>query len=160
MTGFLIRTAANGDEKTIVALLRELAHYERIGERFKLTEAAVARDMLGPQARCYCELAWFGSEPVGIMTSYPIYSSFAAARGVFLEDLYVRAAFRGKGFGKALLRHLAQRAVRDGAHYIDWFVLDWNEPSIAFYESAGAEPVRGWLSYRLSGVALGRLAGR
>lgn len=159
MTGFSIRHATKGDEGAIVALLRELADYEKIADRFKLTEAAVERDMLRPQACCHCDLAWYGAEAIGVMTSYAIYSSFAAARGLFLEDLYIRSAFRGRGLGKAMLVHLAQRAVREGARYIDWFVLDWNRPSIAFYERAGAEPVKGWLSYRLSGEELKRLAG-
>ncbi len=159
MTGFSIRSAAQGDENAIVALLREFAEYEKISDRFKLTQAAVERDMLGPQACCNCEIAWFGKEPVGVMTWYGIYSSFASARGLFLEDLYLRPGHRGRGFGKAMLTHLARRAASEGARYIDWFVLDWNRGSIAFYESAGAEPVQGWLSYRLSGEALSRLAG-
>jgi GNAT superfamily N-acetyltransferase len=158
MSGFSIRSAIRGDEGVIVALLRELAEYEKIADRFKLTEAAVERDMMGPQSTCSCELAWFGAEPIGVMTWYPIYSSFAAARGMFLDDLYLRPAYRGRGFGKAMLAHLARRAAFEGARYIDWFVLDWNRPSIAFYENAGAKPVTGWLSYRLTGEALNRLA--
>jgi GNAT superfamily N-acetyltransferase len=159
MTAFSIRAAAKGDEDAIVALLKELAEYEKIADRFKLTEAAVECDMIGPQACCSCEIAWFGAEPVGVMTWYAIYSSFASARGLFLEDLYLRPGYRGRGFGKAMLAHLARRAASEGARYIDWFVLDWNRRSIAFYESLGAGPVRGWLSYRLSGEALSRLAG-
>lgn len=158
MTALLIRSAARGEEAVIVALLRELAAYEKIADRFRLTEDAVERDMLGPQASCCCELAWFGTEPVGVMTWYRIYSSFAAARGLFLEDLYLRPSYRGRGFGKAMLANLARRAASEGARYIDWFVLDWNRPSIAFYENAGAEPVRGWQSYRLSGDALSKLS--
>jgi GNAT superfamily N-acetyltransferase len=158
MTAFSVRTAVAGEERVIVCLLQELAEYEKIADRFKLTEAAAARDFLGPQARCSCELALIGADPIGVMTWYPIYSSFAAERGIFLEDLYLRTEYRGRGFGNAMFAHLARRAVAEGAHYIDWFVLDWNKPSIAFYEHAGAEPVHGWLSYRLSGEALARLA--
>jgi diamine N-acetyltransferase len=158
MTAFSIRCAAKGDEGAIVVLLRELAEYEKIADRFRLTETAVERDMLAPQACCSCELALLGAEPIGVMTWYVIYSSFAATRGLFLEDLYLRPAYRGRGFGKAMLAHLARRAACEGAAYIDWFVLDWNRPSVAFYESVGAEPVTGWLSYRLSGEALSRLA--
>jgi len=158
MTALLIRSATRGEENVIVTLLRELAAYEKIADRFKLTENAVERDMLGPQASCCCDLAWFGSEAIGVMTWYRIYSSFAAARGLFLEDLYLRPEYRGRGFGKAMLAHLARRATSEGARYIDWFVLDWNRPSIAFYDSAGAEPVIGWQSYRLSGEALSKLS--
>jgi GNAT superfamily N-acetyltransferase len=159
MSALSIRHAAQGDEDLVLTLLRELAVYEKIEDRFKLTREAIARDFVGPSPRCYCELAFAGDEPVGVMTWYRIYSSFAAARGIFLEDLFVRPEFRGKGFGKALLAHLAKQAVSENAHYVDWFVIDWNEPSIEFYESLRAEQIKGWLSYRLSGNALEDLAG-
>ncbi len=158
MSGLQIRRARAGDEDLILMLLRELAVYEKIEDRFGLTRADLSRDFLGPQPRCFCELAFLGAEPVGVMTWYPIYSSFAAARGIFLEDLFVRPVHRGKGFGKGLFTHLAKRAVSEGARYIDWFVLDWNKPSIDFYERLKAEPVQGWLSYRLGTSALEELA--
>jgi GNAT superfamily N-acetyltransferase len=160
MSALEIRRARAGDEELILALLRELAVYEKIEDRFRLTREVIAKDFLCAEPRCFCDLAFAGDDPVGVMTSYPIYASFSAARGIFLEDLFVRPAFRGKGFGKALLTHLAKRAVADGARYIDWFVIDWNKPSIDFYESLGAESIKGWLSYRLGTSALERLAGR
>jgi len=159
MSTLEIRRARAGDEDLILTLLRELAVYEKIEDRFRLTREVIASDFLCAGPHCFCDLAFLGGDPVGVMTSYPIYASFSAARGIFLEDLFVRPAFRGKGFGKALLTHLARRAVADGARYIDWFVIDWNKPSIDFYESLGAESPKGWLSYRLGTSALERLAG-
>jgi GNAT superfamily N-acetyltransferase len=158
MTALTIRHASAGDESLILTLLRELAVYEKIEDRFRMTRESLARDFLCQSPRCFCELAFEGDDAVGVMTWYRVYSSFAAVRGIFLEDLYVRPAHRGKGYGKALLAHLAKQAVSENACYIDWFVLDWNKPSIDFYESLRAEQIKGWLSYRLSGEALDDLA--
>lgn len=158
MNALTIRRAQAGEEALVLTLLHELAVYERIAGKFRITASDIARDFLGPEPRCFCELAFDGPEPAGVMTWYPIYSSFAAARGIFLEDLFVRPAQRGKGLGRALLVHLARQAAAEGARYIDWYVLDWNKPSIDFYERLGAEPVKGWLSYRLAGAALDELS--
>jgi GNAT superfamily N-acetyltransferase len=157
MSGLTIKRAGAGDEALALAMLRELAVYEKIEERFKLTLEALTRDFLGPAPLCYCELAYVDAEPIGVMTWYRVYSSFIAARGIFLEDLYVRPAKRGQGYGRDLLAHLAKQAMSDGARFIEWQVLDWNKPSIDFYERLGAAPLKGWLSYRLSGDALAEL---
>jgi GNAT superfamily N-acetyltransferase len=158
MSGFAIRRAVAGDEELVLALLHELAVYEKIEDRFKLTREAITRDFLGPSPLCFCDLAFLGGEPIGVMTWYRVYSSFIAARGIFLEDLYVRPTRRGQGYGRDLLAHLAKQAVSESARYIEWLVLDWNKPSIDFYERLGATPLKGWLSYRLGGDALGDLA--
>jgi GNAT superfamily N-acetyltransferase len=104
-------------------------------------------------------LAFEGATPVGVASWYWIYASFAATRAIYLEDLFVRPATRGKGYGKALLAHLAKTAVDAGASRVDWSVLDWNKPSIDFYDSLGAKPHDGWLVYRLEGEALRKLGG-
>jgi GNAT superfamily N-acetyltransferase len=158
MTPLTIRRARPGDEDLALALLRELAVYEKIEDRFKLTREIFAKDFLGDDPRCFCELAFAGEEPAGVMTWYRTYASFSAQRGLFLEDLFVRPRHRGRGFGKTLLQWLAHTAVREGAGHIDWFVLDWNKPSIDFYDGLGAVPMTGWLSYRLRGEALAALA--
>ncbi|HEY5046741.1 MAG TPA: GNAT family N-acetyltransferase [Rhizomicrobium sp.] len=157
MSGLAIRRARAGDEATVLELLHELAVYEKIAHRFRLTREIITRDFFGSEPRCFCELGFLGAEPVGVMTWYRTYASFSAACGIFLEDLFVRQSHRGRGFGKMLLAHLAAQAVSDDARYIDWFVLDWNTPSIAFYERLRAEQAKGWLSYRLSGDALEQL---
>ena len=158
VTTLTIRRARPGDEDLALTLLRELAVYEKIEDRFKLTREIFAKDFLGEDPHCFCEMAFAGQDAVGVMTWYRTYASFSARRGIFLEDLFVRPAFRGHGFGKALLQWLAQTAVREGAGHIDWFVLDWNKPSIDFYESLRAEQMKSWLSYRLRSDALADLA--
>lgn len=155
MSDFSLRAATAADAPVIVALLRELAAYEKLLDRFHLTEAAVVRDMLGDA--CSCDLAWLGSAACGIASWFWTYKSFGARRGLFVEDLYVRPDFRGHGLGRSLLAHLAAKAKAAGG-FLEWQVLDWNAPSIAFYKSLGAKPVDAWLNYRLDGEGLERLA--
>jgi GNAT superfamily N-acetyltransferase len=155
MSDFSIRAAQNADAPAIVSLLAELAGYEKLQDRFVLTEEMVRRDMLGDA--CHCDLAFAGDVACGIATWFWTYKSFRARRGLFVEDLYVRPEFRGRGLGKSLLSALAAKARADGG-FLEWQVLDWNVPSIAFYQSLGATPVQDWLTYRLEGEELGRLA--
>jgi GNAT superfamily N-acetyltransferase len=158
MTGLSIRRAKAGDEDLILTLLYELAEYEKLTHAFKLTKAVIARDFFAATPLAYCDLAYCEGEPVGLATWYWTYASFAAARGIYLEDLYVRAAMRGRGFGKALLALLAKEARDAGAVRVEWSVLNWNKPSIDFYEGIGAKPNTEWTIYRLDGNALAALA--
>ena len=158
MSDFSIRAAIAADAPVILALLRELADYEKLLHELRLSEALILRDMTGGDAACRCDIAWKGDEAAGIVVWYWIYRSFRARRGLYLEDLFVRPAFRGRGLGRMLLRHLAGTAVTAGADFMDWKVLDWNTPSIAFYRSLGAAQVPDWLDYRLEGPALEKLA--
>jgi len=158
MSGLMIRAGASGDENIVHALLYELAQYEKLTDRFLLTPKIIAQDFFGSDAACFCDLAFLDGAAVGVMIWYPIYMSFSASRGLFLEDLFVRPACRGRGVGKALLAHLAKRALVERHPAIGWLVLDWNQPSIDFYESLRAERAKGWFSYRLSGEALEDLA--
>lgn len=157
MDQFSIRPSQLGDEALILQLLLELAEYEKLLEKFHVSEDVIRRDYLGPQPLLHCDLAFEGGAPVGVATWYWKYSSFAARRAIFLEDLFVRPEFRGKSYGKALLRHLARRAIAAGAKNVEWSVLEWNKPSIDFYDSLGARPVEGWIVYGLEGEALNRL---
>lgn len=154
MTDLTIRTAKPSEAPAILALLRELADYEKAPE-FSLNEEAVLRDMFG--AACHCELAFRGDDCVGIAAWFWIYKSFRGRRGLYVEDLYVRPSHRGRGAGKALLAHLAAKA-RQANGFLEWQVLDWNSRAIAFYESLGATPVAEWRNYRLEGDALEALA--
>lgn len=152
---FSIRAATESDSQAIVSLLRELADYEKLAAGFVLDEAAVVRDMLGTV--CHTDLVIMDGEAVGIAAWFWIYRSFGAARGVYLEDLYVRTGFRGRGIGRALLAHLAGKATAvDG--FMEWQVLDWNAPAIEFYKSLGAVPRDSWINYRLTGEPLRKLA--
>jgi GNAT superfamily N-acetyltransferase len=154
-----IRPARKGEEALILSLLTELADYEKLLDKFHITLDVIRRDYLGEQPLLNCDLAFDGEAPAGMASWYWMYSSFAAKRAIYLEDLFVRPAFRGKGYGKSLLAHLARTAVQAGAERIDWSVLDWNKPSIDFYEGIGARAVTGWYVYRLEAEALQTLGG-
>lgn len=154
MSDFLLRAAQPSDAPMILALLQELADYEK-APFFNLTEDAVCRDMFG--GACHCELAFRGEDATGIATWFWIYKSFRARRGLYVEDLFVRPQHRGQGLGKALLTKLGTKA-REANGFLEWQVLDWNSRAIAFYESLGARPVAEWHNYRLEGAALEALA--
>jgi GNAT superfamily N-acetyltransferase len=157
VSSLTIRRARRGEAALILTLLRELAEYEKLLGSFHITEEVIRRDYLGEPALLNCDLAFAGGEPVGFATWYWTYASFAAARGIFLEDLYVRSKFRGQGHGKELLAHLARTAVAANAVRVEWSVLDWNKPSIEFYELLGARRHDGWYMYRLEHDALKKL---
>jgi GNAT superfamily N-acetyltransferase len=158
MGTFIIRAAKKGDEALVVTLLRELAEYEKLLDRFHITPEIVVRDYLGERPLLFCELAFEGEKPAGIATWFWTYGSFAAKRRIFLGDLFVRPEFRGRYYGKSLLANLAKRVLAHGGSGVDWDVLDWNKPSIDFYDGLGAEPNKGWIAYGISGDALTRLA--
>jgi GNAT superfamily N-acetyltransferase len=157
MPDFTIRPAAAQDAALVLDLLTELAAYEKLLAKFTLTREAILRDFFGADSPVRCELAFENEEAVGIVTWYWTYASFVAARGLYLEDLFVRPAWRGKGYGKALLQYLAAKAVGVGAYRLEWLVLDWNAPAIEFYKGIGARPLEGWYTYRLEGAALQKL---
>jgi GNAT superfamily N-acetyltransferase len=157
MAEFQIQPAKADDTDVILALLRELAVYEKLTDKFKITPAIIARDYFCERPLIYCDLLFAGDAPAGIATWHWTYSSFAAARALYLEDLFVRPQYRGRGYGKALLAHLAQTAVKAGAERMEWSVLPWNTPSIEFYELLGAERMIDWHIYRLTGAALQKL---
>ncbi len=159
MTDFLIRRARQGEEEIVLTLLTELAEYEKLLPVFHVTAEVIRRDYLSDAPLLNCDLLFDGAEPAGLATWYWIYASFAARRAIYLEDLFVRPTHRGKGYGKALLAHLAKTAVEAGAARIDWSVLDWNKPSIDFYDALGARQHAGWFTYRLEGAALAKLGG-
>jgi GNAT superfamily N-acetyltransferase len=158
MSALSIRKARTGDEDAIYRLLHGLAEYEKLLWRFHVTREAVVRDYLCDNPLIHCELAFEGEAPAGIATWFWTYAGFAAKRGLYIEDLFVFPEFRGRRYGKALLAHLAKIAAQSGAIRIDWNVLDWNQPSIDFYESLGAKPQEGGIYYRLEGDAMKKLA--
>jgi GNAT superfamily N-acetyltransferase len=155
-----IRPAREDEAGLVYQLLHELAVYEKLDtpELFLLTPEIVARDFFGPARRVQADLAFWDGQPAGICLWLRTYSSFKAATGIFLEDIFVREAMRGHGIGKAFFVHLATIAAAEKAVRIDWSVLDWNEKAIGFYRGLGAGPYDGWTNYRLSGDALAALA--
>jgi GNAT superfamily N-acetyltransferase len=160
MTVFSIRQAAPGDEAIVVALLRALAEYEHLLERFHITPDVVRRDYFCDNPPIFCDLLFEGEQPAGIATWCWTYGSFAAARKIYLCDLFVPPEFRGRHYGQALIGNLARRVIEKGGAGIDWEVLDWNKPSIDFYDSLGATAIKNWNAYNLAGEALAKAARR
>jgi GNAT superfamily N-acetyltransferase len=144
----------------IFSLVRELADYEKLSHEVEATEAGVAAALFGDNPRLFCEIAEWDGEPVGFAVWFLNFSTFSGRHGIYLEDLFVRPAFRGKGVGKALLACLAGKCVANGWSRLQWAVLDWNAPSIAFYKSLGAVMVDDWKICRINGPALTALAGQ
>jgi GNAT superfamily N-acetyltransferase len=155
----VIRAAEPGDAPVILAFIRELADYERLLHEVKTSLSDVEALLFAAAPRAFCDIAETPAGPVGLALWFYSVSTFEGRHGLYLEDLYVRPAARGLGVGKALLAALARRCVREGLARLEWSVLDWNAPAIAFYNSLGAAAKTEWITRRLSGEALARLAG-
>ncbi|KOG54212.1 GCN5 family acetyltransferase [Streptomyces griseoflavus] len=155
----MIRTATVDDVPVIHAMIRELAAYEREPDAAKATEAQLREALFGEHPAAFALLAEDAEGPVGFALWFRNFSTWTGTHGVYLEDLYVRPEARGGGHGKALLAALAEICVERGYARFEWSVLDWNEPSIGFYRSIGAEPMDEWTVFRLTGDALHNLAG-
>jgi GNAT superfamily N-acetyltransferase len=156
--GLTIRAATPADRDLVFSFIRELAEYERLLDQVEATAGDIERVLFAPHPRAFCDIAAYDGEPAGFALWFYNFSTFRGRHGIYLEDLFVRPALRGKGVGKALLAHLAKRAVAEGCARVEWWVLDWNEPSIKFYECLGAIPMEEWTVFRLTGDALKRLA--
>jgi GNAT superfamily N-acetyltransferase len=157
-TQLVIRDTTARDAGLILQFIRDLAEYERAPEKVVATEADLIRDGFSGQPKFRVVIAEWEGSPAGFALFFYNYSTWDGRPGLFLEDLFVRPAFRGKGIGKALLLHLARIAVRENCSRYVWNVLDWNTPAIEFYESLGAKVLREWLVMRVDGEALKRLA--
>ncbi|HEY3697641.1 GNAT family N-acetyltransferase [Phenylobacterium sp.] len=157
--GLEIRPAGPGDLAVVYGFVRALADYEHLLDKVTATEADLGRDLFGPAPRVFADLVEIDGAPAGFALWYYSYSSFVGRHGIYLEDLFVVPEARGRGAGKALLRTLARRCVAEGLGRLEWAVLDWNAPSIAFYDSLGAAALDDWIVRRLTGGALKALAG-
>lgn len=152
------RVASPADIPLILEFIRDLAEYERLLHEVEATEADIRRDLFGENPRCFCDIAEDNGRPVGFALWFYNYSTFRGRAGIYLEDLFVKPDFRGGGAGKALLRRLARRCVDADLGRLEWAVLNWNAPSIAFYDSLGASAKDDWTVRRLDGDALVKLA--
>jgi GNAT superfamily N-acetyltransferase len=161
-TAISVRPAAPADVPLILKLVRELAEYERALDQVVATEESLHRFLFGKgYGRGPLVEALVGEldgRPEGFALYFSNFSTWLATSGIYLEDLFVRPAVRGRGLGKALLVRLAQIAVERGCGRLEWAVLNWNEPAIGFYRSLGAEPLDEWTVFRLSGDSLRRVA--
>jgi GNAT superfamily N-acetyltransferase len=154
----IIRRARPDEAGLVLALVRELADYEKLSHEVVATEAGIAEALFGKNPRLFCDIAECNSEVAGFAAWFVNFSTFSGRHGIYLEDLFVRPALRGRGIGKALLVNLARECVANGWSQLQWAVLDWNAPSIAFYKSLGAVMMDEWTLCRLTRPALASLA--
>mgnify|MGYP003341940914 FL=1 len=155
----MIRPATSADVAAIHALIVELAIYEREPDAVVATVEQIQENLFGADPVAYCHVAEIDGQVVGIAIWFLNYSTWLGKAGLYLEDLFVKPEFRSKGLGLKLMKTLAQICVERGYERFQWWVLDWNEPSINFYKSIGAEAMDQWTVYRLSGDALKNFAG-
>jgi GNAT superfamily N-acetyltransferase len=157
----MIRPAEPADVPVLLALVRELAEYEREPDAVEATEELLAAALFGPDAVASCHVAVDDAgEVVGMALWYVTFSTWKGRPGIWLEDLYVRPPARGRGHATALLQALAAVCVERGYPRFEWWVLDWNESAHAFYRSVGARPQDEWTTWRLDGEALQELGSR
>jgi len=154
----VIRRARPDEAGLVLSLVRELAEYEKLLHEVDATEADIAEALFADHPRLFCEIAEWNGEVAGFAVWFLNFSTFSGRSGLYLEDLFVRPALRGKGIGKALLVHLARECVKNGWSRLQWSVLDWNTPSIEFYQSLGAVLMDEWTVCRVGGAALTALA--
>lgn len=153
-----LRDATRADVPLMLEYVRELAEYERAEEKVVARAEDLERHLFGERPVAFAVMAEWGEAPAGWAIWFYNFSTWEGRPGLYLEDLFVRPAFRGRGVGKALLKHLAAVALDEGCTRYVWQVLDWNTPSLEFYEAMGATVLREWLTCRVEGEALRRLA--
>ncbi|MBQ3035708.1 MAG: GNAT family N-acetyltransferase [Lachnospiraceae bacterium] len=157
MNNFTIRQANINDVSTILSFIKALAEYEDMSDQVVATEELL-KEWLFEKKKAEVLLAMEGDTPVGFALYFYNFSTFLGRAGIYLEDLFVKEEYRGKGYGKALLKELARIAVSQGCGRLEWCCLDWNQPSIDFYLSLGARPLDDWTQYRVTGDTLKALA--
>ena len=158
--GFRIRPAVAEDVPLILDFIRELADYEKLSPEVVATEDLLDETLFGDRKVAEVILGYFGAKPVSFALFFHNFSTFLGRPGIYLEDLYVKPEMRGRGIGKTMLAYLAHLARERRCGRLEWWVLDWNEPAIAFYKSIGAVPMDQWTVHRLTGEALDQLADR
>ena len=156
---FRIRTAEAADTGLILQFIRELAEYEQLLDEVVATEE-ILRGSLFEKRQAHVIIGEYKGEPVGFALYFHNFSTFLGRANIYLEDLYIREAFRGLGLGRAMFACLAAITLESGGGRLEWWCLDWNEPSIAFYKRMGARAMDEWTVYRVAGDALDKLAAR
>ena len=155
---FEIRPATEGDAPVVLSFIKKLAVYEKLAHNVTSTEETLRETLFGERRYAEVVIGYHGGEPVGFALFFHNYSTFLGKPGIYLEDLFVDEEHRGKGFGKALLVHLARLTRERKCGRLEWAVLNWNEPSINFYRALGAAPMNEWTVFRVTGEALDKLA--
>ena len=152
-----IRPAKSEEVGEVLQLIQDLATYEKAPEQVEASKEDLLNTIFAKEPRVFCDLVEVDGQIAGMAIWFLNYSTWQAKHGIYLEDLYIKPEFRAKGYGKALLKHLAQICDKEGYGRLQWWVLDWNSPAIEFYRSFGAEAMDEWTVYRTSGQALKNL---
>jgi GNAT superfamily N-acetyltransferase len=158
MNELKIRNSTKEDVPLILQFIKEIADYEKLAHEVITTEKILTESLFGERKSAEVVIGEFEGQPVGYAIFFHNFSTFLGKKGLYLEDLFVRPQFRGKGFGKKLLLHLVQIAQDRNCGRMEWSVLDWNTPAIEFYNSLGAKPMDGWTVYRLDEKAMTKLS--
>jgi GNAT superfamily N-acetyltransferase len=156
--GFEIRAATAADAPVILLFIKQLAAYEKLSREVVATETAIRETLFGLRRVAEVAIGYLNEKPVGFVLFFHNYSTFLAQPGIYIEDLLVDENYRRRGFGRALLLYVARLAQERGCGRLEWSVLDWNEPAIAFYKKLGAVAMSDWTMYRVTGDNLTRLA--
>ena len=149
-----IRPAKREEVGEVLQLIQDLATYEKAPDQVEASEDDLLNTIFAKDPRVFCDLVEVDGQIAGMAIWFLNYSTWQAKHGIYLEDLYIKPEFRARGYGKALLKHLAQICDKEGYGRLQWWVLDWNSPAIEFYRSFGAEAMDEWTVYRTSGQAL------
>jgi len=149
-----IRPAKSEEVGEVLQLIQDLATYEKAPEQVEASKEDLLNTIFAKEPRVFCDLVEVDGQIAGMAIWFLNYSTWQAKHGIYLEDLYIKPEFRARGYGKALLKHLAQICDKEGYGRLQWWVLDWNSPAIEFYRSFGAEAMDEWTVYRTSGQAL------
>jgi GNAT superfamily N-acetyltransferase len=158
MKRLAIRRAEPDDSDTLLGFIRELAEYEKLLHAVVADAQKIRMSLFGPHAKSRAILAELDGQPIGFALYFFNYSTFLGQQGLYIEDLYIQPHYRGTGYGKQILRWLAEEALSEDCGRMEWAVLDWNAPSIAFYKSLGAEALEDWTLYRLTAPHIKKLA--
>ena len=158
MTEIGIRPASEEDVPLILSFIKELAEYERLSHEVSVTEELLRFHLFGERREAEVVIGQHADEPAGFALFFHNFSTFLGRPGIYLEDLYVKPAFRGNGIGRTMLVYLARLARERDCGRLEWSVLDWNEPAIGLYRGIGAAPMDDWTVYRVAGEALQKLA--
>jgi GNAT superfamily N-acetyltransferase len=156
--GFEICAASESDAPLILSFIKKLAAYERLSDEVVASEERLRESLFGARPTAEVAIGYFKGKPVGFVLFFHNYSTFLARPGLYIEDLFVDEAYRRRGFGRALLLHVAHLAGERQCGRLEWAVLDWNEPAVNFYKKLGAVAMDEWTVFRVTGAALKKLA--
>jgi GNAT superfamily N-acetyltransferase len=158
--GFQIKSATESDVPVILSFVKKLAGYEQLSHEVVATEELLRENLFGERRTAEVAIGYLEAEPVGFVLFFHNYSTFLGKPGLYIEDLFVDEEYRGRGYGRALLLHVARLAKARDCGRLEWSVLDWNQPAIDFYKKLGALPMSDWTMFRITGKSLDELTDR